>query len=87
MLLFFEGEELRPECATGLDLFAPVEGNENDRDFFRKYSGKGERFPSGPTCFFFFFFEAKKFPASIASVPVDLLKDRYLQNFWVRWTK
>jgi hypothetical protein len=75
--IIFEGEELRPECATGLDLFAPVEGNENDRDFFRRNSGKGKRFPLGPTCFF----RGKEVPCVHSISPRGSIEGQILAEF------
>ena len=37
---------------TGLDLSTPIFGSPADADFFEKNSGKGKRFPGGPTCEF-----------------------------------
>ena len=39
-------------CETGLDLSAEAIGDMSDDDYFENNSGKGERFPSGPTCYF-----------------------------------
>jgi len=66
---------LRPEVITGLDIFAPVEGVEEDDDFYEKNTGAGKMYPCGPTCTY----RGKEVPCLVCntengSITSDLLK-------------
>jgi hypothetical protein len=66
---------LRPEVITGLDIFAPVEGVEEDDDFYEKNTGAGKMYPCGPTCAY----RGKEVPCLVCntengSITSDLLK-------------
>ena len=51
-IVIFAGNKEHAIVETGLDLSAPTIGSPNDADFVEKNSGKGKRFPGGPTCQF-----------------------------------
>jgi hypothetical protein len=75
--IIFEGDEIRPEVATGLDIFAPVVGDERDDDFFIKNSGEGKRFPLGPTCTY----HGKEVPCAIACSESGSITSSLLAGF------
>ena len=51
-IVIFAGTKEHAIVESGLDLSAPTFGSPSDPDFFEKNSGKGKRFPGGPTCKF-----------------------------------
>jgi len=52
-VVIFAGKVSVPSIETGIDLFAEMEGNEMDADFFEKNSeGYKKMYPGGPSCFF-----------------------------------
>lgn len=66
---------LRPEVITGLDIFAPKEGNEMDPEFYVRNTGPGKMYPCGPTCTY----RGKEVPCLVCntengSITSDLLK-------------
>ena len=48
--VIFTGVRANAMCETGLDLSVDTVGDPSDDDFFEKNSGKGKRFPGGPSC-------------------------------------
>jgi hypothetical protein len=74
-VVIIAAKTLRPEVITGLDIFAPKEGDEEDPDFAEKNSGRGKMYPCGPT----YTFQGKEVPCLVCntkngSITLDLLK-------------
>ena len=51
-VVIFAGKRETKLYETGMDIFAEQIGEVGDEDFFEKNSGKGRRYPGGPTCSF-----------------------------------
>ena len=51
-VIIFAGKREQAVVETGMDVFAPEEGDVRDEDFFKKNSGANKKFPGGPTCTF-----------------------------------
>mmetsp|Transcript_25328 Transcript_25328/g.29834 ORF Transcript_25328/g.29834 Transcript_25328/m.29834 type:complete len:143 (+) Transcript_25328:1172-1600(+) len=49
-VVIMAGERPKAEVETGIDMFAETIGSIDDDDYFLKNSGKGKKFPGGPTC-------------------------------------
>jgi len=49
-VVIMAGERPKAEVETGIDRFATAIGSVNDDDYFEKNTGKGKKFPCGPTC-------------------------------------
>jgi hypothetical protein len=69
-----DANTLRPEVITGLDIFAPVEGNRMDLDLNKKNLGPGKMYPCCPT----YTYHGKEVPCLVCntengSITSDLL--------------
>ena len=51
-VIIFVGKRKQAVVETGIDVFAPGEGDVRDDDFFKKNSGANKKNPGGPTCTF-----------------------------------
>ena len=51
-IIIFAGIYPIPLYETGLDLDAEIVGDVDDKNFFQKNYGKGQRFPGGPSCLY-----------------------------------
>ena len=64
-IVIFAGEKPTTLLETGMDIFAEINGAENDVDFFEKNSGPGKLYPGGPTCKF----KGKEVPCLVRWTP------------------
>ena len=51
-VIIFAGVKPSAQVETGIDMFVDEVSAEGDYDYFKANSGKGKRFPGGPTCRF-----------------------------------
>jgi len=49
-VVIMAGDKPKPEVETGIDIFADQIGASTDRDYIKNNTGKGRKFPGGPTC-------------------------------------
>ena len=49
-VVIMAGEKPKAEVETGIDVFAEAVGNVDDDDYFERNTGKGKKYPCGPTC-------------------------------------
>ena len=49
-VVIMSGEHPKAEVETGIDVFAEAVGDVEDDDYFEKNTGKGKKYPCGPTC-------------------------------------
>ena len=74
--MILEGEKMKGDWVTGIDMFAEEIGSVSDRDYYNNNSGKGKVYPGGPTCNF----QGKEVPCVFHCSPNGSITSQILAN-------